>query len=570
MPKEFVKYGYKINENTPVIKLELQAYKDKLTPEKGGLGIYEHFRNAWFLAWPDFKWNDYTELMIRSWCGYDRINCMGGSGIGKTFTFARAACLDWLAAPDITMTSLATVTADGLRLRMWGDLMRAYEELNPAYKFGLDVRSTSNCMNVRIDSDKRDLDKYIIEGMAVSRTADASGRIRGKHAPRRRVILDEADDMPPVIYETFANIMSDPDVKIVDLSNATDRYSNFCKAAEPKDGWDSVTPSDLLWQTKTGICIHLDGMQNPNIVKPGSAPFMMDMGRVEAIKKEFGEESKEWWSFVRGFPPPDGIVAKVWPGFAIEQAKKTVTWDFKPEMVATLDPAYEHDDCVLMLGEMGKTRAGDLRIQATKSYKIQLREGRDEIPKDYQIKEQVMKICKEAGVSPCNFIMDKSGNGRSVWSKLVMEWSNEIIGIDYGGEATTRSMRKGDPLKANEMVQKFVSELWFRARYMAEAGCLCGLSNLDTKTIDDLNARRYERKVITSGSVMIVEKKEDLKKRLGRSPDFGDAYCQFAELLARKGAGEIDSSARGSGEKWRSARERAALINAVHADYENS
>jgi hypothetical protein len=287
----------------------------------------------------------------------------------------------------------------------------------------------------------------------------------------------------------------------------------------------------------------------------------MDMARVERIKADFGEDSKEWWSFVRGFPPPDGIVAKVWPGFAIEQAKKTVQWDYAPESVATLDPAYEHDDCVLIVGEMGTLRDNQLCIQAKKSYKLQLKEGLNEIPKDYQI-----KICNDAGVKPCNFIMDKSGNGRSVWSKLVMEWSNEIIGIDYGGEATDRSMRRGDPLKANEMVQKFVSELWFRARYMAEAGCLCGLSNVDSKAIDDLNSRRYERKVITGGSVMVVEKKDDLKKRLGRSPDFGDAYCQFAELLARKGAGSVKGTPAIASGKWEKHRQRAIKAAAIYTD----
>ncbi len=32
---------------------------------------------------------------------------------------------------------------------------------------------------------------------------------------------------------------------------------------------------------------------------------------------------------------------------------------------------------------------------------------------------------------------------------------------------------------------------------------------------------------------MVVESKDELKKRLGRSPDYGDAFVQFAELLCR-------------------------------------
>jgi hypothetical protein len=148
-----------------------------------------------------------------------------------------------------------------------------------------------------------------------------------------------------------------------------------------------------------------------------------------------------------------------------------------------------------------------------------------------------------------------------------MEWSNEVIGIDYAGESTERPMRYGDPAKANEMVQKFVSELWFRARYMAESGCLCGLKNLDAKTIDDLNARRYERRETTKGSRMIVETKDDLKKRLGRSPDYGDAFCQFAELVTRQLSDSIAIAEKKDVRlTWQHHRMRASRINSRYMD----
>lgn len=558
-------YGLMVAKGTPQLRVELEAYRRKLGPEKGGLGTYEHFKRAWKLLWPKFAWNQWTELIVCAWCDNDRVNVMGGSASGKTYTMAHVVLLDWLAAPAETMTSLTTVTADGLRLRMWGDLMRAFEAMPEEYKAWFKVYSSSNRMNITLADGGRDMDKYIIEGMATSKTADASGRIRGKHAPRRRVVLDEADDMPPVIYETFANIMSDPDVKIVDISNATDRYSLFCRASEPKDGWDSIDDSDLFWETKSGVCIHLDGLQNPNIKEPGSCPWMLDEKRVENIRIEFGESSKEWWSYVRGFPPPDGVIGKVWPSFAIERAKAVREWDFKPEMVASLDPAYEHDDCVLMIGEMGRTKEGKVCVQAVKSIKILAKDGVGMLPKDYQIKDAVINTCKQYGVKPMHFIMDKTGNGRSVWSKLVVEWSNEIIGIEYGGKATERSVRVGDPVRANEMFDRFVGELWFRARYAAEDGCLCGLGNVEGKTLDDLNGRRYERKETSAGSVIVIEKKDELKKRLGRSPDYGDAYCQFAELLVRLGHGPKVTSAAGKPvDRWRLSKEAAEKTYAIY------
>ena len=574
-----VVYGLMVPKGQPMLPIELQCYRQDRKESEGGLGKLRHFKNAWNLLWPDFQWNDWARIICEAWVMYSRISIMGHGAAGKTYNMAFCAYLDWLADPFSTMTSLTTVTADGLRLRMWGDLMRAHEAGRPEVKRMLKVYSTSNRMNVMFDVEaaggakSHEFDKYIIEGMATSRTADASGRIRGKHAPRKRLILDEADDMPDVIYETFANVRTDPDVKIVDMSNAVDRYSNFGKACEPEAGWHSIHDTDLFWRTRGGgICIHLDGLQNPNMKagldKNGQKKyhFMLGPKEVEEIKREHGEDSAQWWSYVRGFFPPDGIVSKVWPSAAIEAAKKQIEFDFKPEPCATLDPAFSYDECVLHVGNIGKLRDGRRAIQAAKSFKINTKQTASE-PEDYQIAHEVMRICKEAGVEPKNYIQDKTGNGRGVYAVLQKEWSPDVGGINYSGEATERPLRVGQMDKANEWVKYFVSELWFRASYLAYDGLIGGLGNLHPKTLEDLNSRRYETVQTSKGKRMVVESKDQMRKRLGRSPDNGDAFSQFGELLARELAltGKKDTQTPVS-QKWIQQRERAVAASQRYAE----
>ena len=542
-PGHNVVYGFAWPKGKSLLPLELQCYRQNWAPERGGLGALAHFRNAWKILWPKFEWNDWTRLMVEGWCGYSRVSVMGHAAAGKTFTYGRIALLDWLAHPGETMTSLATVTAEGLRLRMWADLMRAYEELPPEVRMLLRVYNTPNRMAIMLEGGS---DKFVIEGMCVSRNKDALGRIRGKHAPRRRVIYDEADDMSEAAYDAMANIMTDPDVKIVDMSNAMDRYSQFGRACEPAAGWRSVDETVLAWEGKPAanfrsIVLHLDGLQNPNVkgqstVKPGEKkyPYMLGPGEIEAIRVKYGEDSKEWWTMVRGFFPPEGMVAKIFPGSVIERARPQVKWDFQPEMCATLDPGFEHDDCAFILGEKGTLRDGRRAISAVKSEAIVTKESADAGSKDWQIAERVMALCVQAGVKPENFIMDKTGGGRGVYAILERIWSNQIQGINYGGEASERPLRQGDSDKAKDVVRYFVSELWFRARYLCEDGLLGGLDAIDPKAINDLNARRYDTKQVTTGRIMQAESKDEMKKRLGRSPDFGDAYCQFGELLARE------------------------------------
>lgn len=580
MATKNVHYGVEYDKSVSQLAIELECYRKNRQPAEGGLGAHKHFRNAWRIVWPHFDWNEWAKILVEAWCLYDRISIMGHGAAGKTYNLAFCAYLDWLAHPFETMTSLTTVTADGLRLRMWGDLMRAHESVSPEIKKMLKVYSTSNRMCVMFDTEAaggertHEFDKYIIEGMATSRTADASGRIRGKHAPRKRLILDEADDMPEVIYDTFANVRTDPDVKIVDMSNAIDRYSNFGQACEPAGGWASIHDTDLFWKTKNGgICIHLDGLQNPNVKagldKDGRKRYSYMLGptEIEAIRRDHGEDSKEWWSYVRGFFPPDGIVAKVWPSASIERAKPPLVFDFEPEPCATLDPAFAYDDCVIHRGEKGRIRDGRKAINGVESIKITTKQGPGFEPEDYQVAHEVMRLCKIWNVAPINFIMDKTGNGRGVYAILQKEWNPDVIGINYWGEATERPLRAGQTDKSVDIVRYFVSELWFRASYLAYDGLLGGLSRLHPKTLEDLNIRRYETKQFSKGKLMQVETKDELKKRLGRSPDNGDAFSQFGELLARDLALTVKpGDSMPMSQKWSKQRDRAKRVNAIYSD----
>ncbi len=97
-----------------------------------------------------------------------------------------------------------------------------------------------------------------------------------------------------------------------------------------------------------------------------------------------------------------------------------------------------------------------------------------------------------------------------------------------------------------------------RARECVADGILGGINSLNELTVEDLSARLFETKEVTNGTVIVAETKREMKKRLGRSPDFGDAFCQFGELLIREGHGP----GRGkknltTGGRWAQHRQRA-------------
>lgn len=550
-------YGIPIPRGASRLSVELQCYAENRPAGKGGLGKLEHFKRAWRLAWPRFAWNEWVELLLWAWCTYRVIAVIGHTRASKTYGTAHAAYLDFCAAPFETMTSLTTVTFDGLKIRMWADLMMAIE--TASFRCPFVPRSSSNEMKVVHGGVSKAEEKFIIEGFATSKTKDSAGRIQGKHANRRRVVLDEAQELPDIIYRALANAMSAPDFVGMLLANPVDKQTEFGAQCEPKAGWESVHDTDLFWETKDGnICLHFDGLQSPN-VKAGKVvfDFLIRPDYIESIRAKYGEDSLEWWMYVRGFFPPDGTVARVWTETLVERAKAVIEFDFQPVRCASLDPAFEHDDCVLAFADYGKLRDGQTALNCVKSEKLMTKSGRGIEPKDYQIAHQVMKRCEEEGVKPSEFIMDKTGGGRGVYAILQKEWSYDIHGVEYGGSPTDRVLKAGETDKCEDLYLYFVTELYFRTRAFAEEGLVGGLRNLDPKTIEDLTSRRYMVRKSGEHSKVQIETKAEVKKRIGRSPDYGDTFSQFGELMARKGIFPGRRRTASTSGRWQAAREAA-------------
>lgn len=543
LKQHFERYGLVWDRKlTNDLNLELACYRDPVKYPTGKTREF-HMKQAFRMVWPEFLWNDWCELQMWAYCNFRCVPVIGHTRASKTFFTAHFALLDYLAAPPLTATTFTTTKFDALKTRMWGDMLRAIESAHLAVKQGImdvfKVTNTSNELKLQI-ADKTVLgqDKFMIQGVATDSADASAGKIRGQHADRRRIVGDEAQDIPAAIFMAILNGASAQDFLAILLTNPVEKESEFAKWCEPKAGWDSISDTDLFWPTKMldGMCLHLDGLQSPNIkAKKTIHPHMLDQKYVDSVRDAAGEDSLEWWMYVRGFFPPDGIVARIWPSSAIEAAKRHIEFDFAPTPCATLDPAFDSDDCVLHFGERGMMRGSKPACRATESVRIKFKTGPNELPKDYQVADQVKALCIARGVAPEEFIMDQTGNARGVLAILRVKWSPKVQGIYYGGEATERPIRTDDVKPAKEVVKYFVSELWFRASFLAQSGCLGGLQNCDPKTIEDLSARWYTIRQFGDVKLMIAEPKDEMKKRLGRSPDYGDAFCQFAELMARQG-----------------------------------
>jgi|SRR5580692_10603890 hypothetical protein len=554
------RYGFEWPEGTNDLNLELACYS---RPEefKTGQSTEFHFRKAFSICWPEsvFAFNEWMELMMWAWCNYPVISVMGHASAGKTFGMAHFALLDYLAAPQSTGTFLVTTKFDMLKVRLFGDMMigisnsRVKDAINATFR----TTSSTNEMKFMLRGDVAD-QKFLIKGVALDRGDENASKLRGYHPPRHRIIADECQDMSEGIYMAMTNGLAAGNFKGVLLTNPAERQSTYGAWSQPKNGgWGSITDSTLWWENSRGVTLHLDGRQSQNVkAKKTVNPWMMSYEFFTGLHPD----TVEYHMFGLGFFPPDGMIAKIWPSNTLDLAKRNEVFDFGATPCASLDPAFDSDECVFNLGVIGRLRNGRPCICAKKTFVIDAKVGPGYPEKDYQIARECIRLCKEHGVYQHNFIMDMTSNGRGVFAIMREEWpplagGGPIEGIYYGGEATDRPLRLDDALPAKEQVKLFVTELWFRASYLARDGMLCGVSNIDPKTVVDLDTRRYKKKT-SEDKLMQAESKREMKARIGRSPDHGDSFCQFGELMVRKGllGPRLGGQMRGS--NWGKMREK--------------
>jgi hypothetical protein len=110
--------------------------------------------------------------------------------------------------------------------------------------------------------------------------------------------------------------------------------------------------------------------------------------------------------------------------------------------------------------------------------------------------------------------------------------------VEFGGSPTTRPVcldlfiwdekeRRRRLKRCNEHYSKFVTELWFSVRYAVEAEQIRGLPE---SVMEEFCMREWTK---VKGDKIEVEKKEDMKERVGRSPDEAD-WCSICVEGARR------------------------------------
>jgi hypothetical protein len=310
-------------------------------------------------------------------------------------------------------------------------------------------------------------------------------RMQGFHSPNLLVIMDEAAGIPPEIWKAVDSLVTGGNNRILAIGNPASPTGDFFNC----------------FKSETWHKIHLSCLNHPNVVEGRElVPGCTTLEWVNDKKKEWGEGSALYKAKVLGDFPDEGddtLIPLSW----VEAARKR---DLKPEGTKRLgvDVARMGEDKTIFCAMHGPVVS---------------------FPNEYGKKDTMYtagqaKRTKQEGEYDLLGI-DDTGVGGGVTDRLVEQ--------DVECEAFNGGEKPIDP----ERFFNTRSEAYWLLRQRLDPNADDPLQlPEDDELMNQLTNMKY---TITSKGQIKLESKDEIKKRIGKSPDKADALA-IANYIGRR------------------------------------
>lgn len=552
MPK--TKYSLQWPDSTPDLSIEkYMIQKGESFLKTKGRSLLFHYKEFFKIVWPQDDQHRWSDLVLKSFCENDITVIMGCSDSSKTDTMSKIVLADYWCFPDKTLWLVSTTEGRGSELRIWGHIKDLF---NRAIQAGHDLPGHPIDYLKTITSDEIDEDKELARSLKrgiIVVPCKTGGVVSGLapyigiKAPRLRHCGDEIPAMSEAFLNAYANWYGKEDFKGLMAGNFMETDDPLGIAAEPIGGWDDFTDSGKTqtWRSRfyDAFVIALDGRDSPNFDQPGDPKYryLISQKKLDGVAKTKGIDSWEWYSQCIGKPIKGMDIWRVLTkGFCEKHhALKEVVWVGTPRTkLYGLDPAYGLGDrCVGRVVEFGEDTKGETILRVGEPEVIQIKVNTGD-PED-QIAAFVKARLDSLSIPYDNCYFDSFGRGTLSFAFAKIMGQNSPVPIDSGQQPTSRPVRfdlfieeRGSVprlKRCDEHYTKYISEGWFSVREAIQSE---QVRNLDLETIKEGQSRKFTR---NNQAKIEVEPKDDMKKRLGRSPDLFDNLMVCVEGARRLG-----------------------------------
>ena len=534
-----IAYSRDFPDHFSQLDIELACFLHRLQPEDGGLGPFEHFKNAVHALWPEgnrkhFIFTPQSERMLRAAIDYSYLGVAGGASMCKSDTFAVYGIVNWLADPVNTLVLFTSTSLKDSRKRIWGsviDYFTSAEIVLPG-KLVDSVGAIRTVVTGMKTSDRCGM--HLIPGEK-KKEKDSIGKLIGIKQQRLLVLGDELSELSPALIEACSNLSNNPYFAFIGLANPSSIYDPHGQLCTPVDGWNSVDVENSSgWVTEKGYCVRLDAEESTNYKERKVVyPFMPSFEKIEQAKQQWGEKSRAYARMYKSYWCPDTQEITIFTEADMLKAgasRRDIAWLGEPTPVGGLDLGYSTggDRTVLVHGLYGDDRDNipTLLIQGHQLFHDDT--SKRDVPRNFQIAEQVRDACVKLNIEPRNLALDVTGSGGAFLDILTVTWDRGPLGVVFGGWASDRMMgAPGNRKKASDIVSNRATELWLAARDYILNGQIRGIfPALGAELVN----RKTEDRKRDSSTYIAIESKPSLRKRTGKSCDIADAAIVLVEL----------------------------------------
>jgi hypothetical protein len=318
---------------------------------------------------------------------------------------------------------------------------------------------------------------------------DHATRFTGFHSDHLLLVFDEAAGISKPIWDAAYGLMTSGHVRWLAIGNPSDPSGEFARA----------------WHSGDWHRIRIDAYETPNIAAGKQLyPYFPSLEWLGEMQRKCGpdyESNPEYQFKVRGIFPTSAVDNLIGVGEFLDACRRRAEED--PEAKATMgvDVArYGGDRTAIVILRGGRI----LHAEAYGKQDVVFTAGRVmELAPRFKIgKNQAERIA-----------IDDTGVGGGVVDVLRGNgWS--VRGVNFG-----ESPERDEATCVNRRTELWVAvQEWIRKE--------AGLADLAPGILEELRADLTTVKYsFRPDGRRILEPKEDIRKRIGRSPDFGDALA---------------------------------------------
>jgi hypothetical protein len=321
------------------------------------------------------------------------------------------------------------------------------------------------------------------------RASEHATRMAGFHSPNLLFVFEEAAAIPKVIWESVQGSMLASHARLLAIGNPSDPTSQFARFCRNPDV----------------NVIRLDAEEFPNVVEDRVIfPWGPTRAGIEELRRYWGGSSGAFQWKVRGqFPTValDTLIGYEEVQTALERAPRPC--EHAPEWIGMgCDVARFGDDLTVVFAVC---RCGAILA-------VEERQGQDTMATAGLVLAVAQRLRLYAGVAH-RIAVDDTGVGGGVTDRLREQgWC-------------ARAENFGAKARDEETFANRRAEMWWGLRDWVRATAALsdwGDAARRDRLVDDLTTPKYSHR---SDSRVLLEPKADIKKRIGRSPDYGDALA---------------------------------------------